>query len=124
MASASENNIADRKIAIQQLLERIATMNVRPLWTQMQRVNPPEPNPEAIPYVWKYEQLRPQLIEAGNLIDERQAERRVLMLTNPKKGKPLLLGINTGLVILLKSSSRYSLHYRHYFWWPSTCYAK
>ena len=68
------------------LLGRLETMNVKPLWAQMKRVNPPLPNPTAIPFVWKYEELRPQLMQAGELISEKEAERRVLMLINPKKG--------------------------------------
>lgn len=48
---------------------------------------PPQPKPKAVPHVWKYDQLRPQLLEAGRLILSEQAERRVLMLTNPALGK-------------------------------------
>ena len=68
------------------LLERLETMNVKPLWAQMKRVNPPTPNPTAIPFLWRYDELRPQLLQAGELISEKEAERRVLMLVNPKKG--------------------------------------
>ena len=69
------------------LLGRLETMNVKPLWVQMKRVNPPLPNPTAIPFLWRYDELRPQLMQAGELISEKEAERRVLMLINPKKGE-------------------------------------
>ena len=75
------------ELAKEDLLARLETMNVKPLWAQMKRVNPPLPNPTAIPFVWRYDELRPQLTEAGKLISEKEAERRVLMLVNPKKGK-------------------------------------
>ncbi len=36
---------------------------------------------------FSYEAIRPQLIRAGNLVTEKEAERRVLMLINPAMGK-------------------------------------
>ena len=85
--SVVSTDAVDGKEATQALLDHLEAMNVKPLWTQMKRVNPPLPNPSAVPYVWRYDELRPKLIQAGDLVDESQAERRVLMLTNPKKGK-------------------------------------
>ncbi|KAF2173953.1 hypothetical protein M409DRAFT_16223 [Zasmidium cellare ATCC 36951] len=70
------------------LLADLDTLNVAPLWAQMKRVNPPLPKPNAIPFVWRYDQLRPKLMQAGELISEQEAERRVLMLINPKTDIP------------------------------------
>ena len=70
----------------QAFLEQLPPLDVRPLWKQMKQVNPPLPNPKAIPHVWRYDELRPQLIRAGELVSEKEAERRVLMLINPKRG--------------------------------------
>ena len=99
-------------LAKEALLARLDTMNVKPLWAQMKRVNPPLPNPTAIPFVWRYNELRPQLRESGDLISEKEAERRVLMLVNPKKGKHTSL-LPHGPA---KSSqrTRRSLHDRHH----------
>ena len=82
----SNTESGSRKI---ELLASLDGMNVKPLWAQMKRVNPPFPNPAAIPFVWRYDVLRPQLMQAGELISEKEAERRVLMLINPKKGAQL-----------------------------------
>lgn len=68
------------------LLKSLEGSNTLPLWTQMARLNPPEPNPTAVPFVWKYQSIRPSLLRAGELITEKQAERRVLMLINPTRG--------------------------------------
>lgn len=57
-----------------------------PLWLQMVRFNPPEPNPKCVPYVWDYERIKPYLVRAGELVQEKDAERRVLMLVNPARG--------------------------------------
>jgi gentisate 1,2-dioxygenase len=43
----------------------------------------PEPQPACVPTLWRYDELRPLLMEAGRLITAKQAERRVLVLVNP-----------------------------------------
>lgn len=73
----------------ERLLADIQKHAVSPLWTQMKKLNPPLPNPQAIPHLWKYAEIRPDLLRAGNLVTEKQAERRVLMLVNPKRGTHL-----------------------------------
>ena len=69
------------------LVQALGDVHVSPLWAQMERLNPALPNPTAEPFIWRYEKIRPYLLSAGNLIKESQAERRVLMLANPKRGK-------------------------------------
>lgn len=61
--------------------------NTLPLWAQMTKLNPPEPNPQCEPYIWRYKDIRPYLLRAGELITEKQAERRVLMLVNPARNE-------------------------------------
>jgi hypothetical protein len=68
------------------LLSSLAQTHTKPLWVQMTRLNPPLPNPRTIPHVWRYEEIRPHLLRAGDLITEKEAERRVLMLVNPARG--------------------------------------
>ena len=71
----------------EQLLSELKTTHTLPLWAQMEKLNPHAPNPSTIPHVWRYDELRPHLLRAGELISEKQAERRVLMLVNPARGK-------------------------------------
>jgi gentisate 1,2-dioxygenase len=70
----------------EQLLADLEASKTLPLWKQMARLNPPAPNPTTIPNVWKYSAIRPNLERAGKLVPASQAERRVLMLTNPARG--------------------------------------
>ena len=42
-----------------------------------------EPCSEAVPYLWRWRDLRPQAMRAAELVGTQQAERRVLRLTNP-----------------------------------------
>ncbi|KAL2204840.1 RmlC-like cupin [Sarocladium strictum] len=72
----------------EQFLSELQDINVAPLWAQMARLNPAAPNPSTVPFLWAYERVRPYLLTAGDLITEKQAERRVLMLVNPKNMQP------------------------------------
>jgi len=63
--------------------ERLRSFGAAPLWEVMGTLIPPEPRPQAQPVLWKYDELRPLLIEAGRLLTAQEAERRVLILENP-----------------------------------------
>jgi len=70
----------------EELVDAARKVHTQPLWTQMARLNPPLPNPICIPHIWRYDEIRPSLLRAGELVTEQQAERRVLMLVNPARG--------------------------------------
>jgi gentisate 1,2-dioxygenase len=88
-ATAAQMHTADRVDHAKQLLSDLEGTHTLPLWTQMAKYNPPAPNPKAIPHIWKYDEIKPHLVRAGELVTEKQAERRVLMLINPALGKHL-----------------------------------
>ncbi|KAF2032575.1 RmlC-like cupin [Setomelanomma holmii] len=79
---------SDKQHATEQLLRTADDLHTKPLWAQMTRLNPPLPNPKCQPHVWEYDKIRPSLLQAGELISEKQAERRVLMLVNPSRDAP------------------------------------
>ncbi|KAH7304654.1 RmlC-like cupin domain-containing protein [Rhexocercosporidium sp. MPI-PUGE-AT-0058] len=81
-------NSGSKDEAVQQLFKSLENTNTLPLWAQMNKLNPPLPNPRTIPHVWKYDEIRPQLLKAGELVTENQAERRVLILCNPARPAP------------------------------------
>jgi gentisate 1,2-dioxygenase len=54
-----------------------------PLWEIYRSVLTREPKPREIPYMWRWEMVRPRLLRAGELITALEAERRVLMYLNP-----------------------------------------
>ncbi|KAH8707133.1 gentisate 1,2-dioxygenase [Phaeosphaeriaceae sp. PMI808] len=90
----------------EKLLEDIKQHHVLPLWTQMKKLNPPLPNPQAIPFLWKYSEIRPNLLRAGKMVTEKQAERRVLMLVNPKKEAPFTTDtIYAGLQLVMPNET-------------------
>ncbi|KAJ8118506.1 hypothetical protein OPT61_g527 [Boeremia exigua] len=95
-----------QKNSVAQLLDVAEKCNVKPLWAQMNRLNPPLPNPRCKPHVWDYGAIRPALLEAGELINERQAERRVLMLVNPEREAPFTTDtIYAGLQLVMPNET-------------------
>jgi gentisate 1,2-dioxygenase len=66
----------------------LPTHGVWPLWKQAGFLTA-EPTRKAKAHVWRYDDLRPLLLAAGDLITAEEAERRVLMLVNPAlDGRP------------------------------------
>ena len=58
----------------------LETLNIKPLWERVMHL---QPGTAAVPALWRWEKVRPQLMRAAELITVREAERRVLMLENP-----------------------------------------
>lgn len=63
--------------------DRIAPSSLAPLWEVLHGLVPKEPQPKAVPHVWHYDDVRPYVMESGDLITAKEAERRVLILVNP-----------------------------------------
>ncbi|KAM5386566.1 hypothetical protein ACJZ2D_000529 [Fusarium nematophilum] len=88
------------------MLQSAEANHTKPLWLQMARLNPPLPNPRCTPYVWEYSQIRPSLLKAGELVTEKQAERRVLMLVNPSRDAPFTTDtIYAGLQLVMPNET-------------------
>ncbi|KAF2643525.1 RmlC-like cupin [Massarina eburnea CBS 473.64] len=73
---------------IEDVVQGASKHHAVPLWPQMVKYNPPQPNPKCVPHIWRYEEVRPYLVRAGELVKEKDAERRVLMLINPEREGP------------------------------------
>jgi gentisate 1,2-dioxygenase len=69
--------------ALQTFLNALEPLSLAPLWTRYQQLLTTTPQGKARPYLWRYADLRPHLLRAGELVSTREAERRVLMLLNP-----------------------------------------
>jgi gentisate 1,2-dioxygenase len=67
----------------QEFYQRLDQRNIGPLWESLMTLIPPEPRPSCVPALWRYDEIRPLLIEAASLISAQEAERRVLFLENP-----------------------------------------
>lgn len=74
----------DIRLAMRQALyERLDAVATAPLWAVMSKLVTPQPMPRSTPARWDYERMRALLLEAGELITAKEAERRVLILENP-----------------------------------------
>jgi gentisate 1,2-dioxygenase len=65
------------------LYRRMAPGNLAPLWEVLHSLVPPQPETPCVPALWKYRDIRPFIIESGELITAKEAVRRVLILENP-----------------------------------------
>ncbi|PYR64791.1 MAG: gentisate 1,2-dioxygenase [Acidobacteria bacterium] len=62
---------------------RLDQIDTAPLWEVLNRLVLPAPQPAIVPAMWKYDDVRALLMEAGRLLTVQEAERRVLVLENP-----------------------------------------
>jgi len=67
----------------QEFYQRLEGKNTAALWEVLAEIVPREPRPVCVSAIWRYEEVRPLLMEAGKRITAREAERRVLILENP-----------------------------------------
>lgn len=63
--------------------DRIAESNLAPLWESLNQLITPSPRSRCAPAKWTYDEIRPFIEEAGEIITAKEAERRVLILENP-----------------------------------------
>ena len=67
--------------------EGLTARNLVPLWPSLRAALPYGiPTRRTRPVLWRYADIRPQLLEAGRLTPIEKAERRVLVLANPGLG--------------------------------------
>lgn len=84
-----------RKKELEHYSDKISKDNLVPLWDRLKTLVTPEPTSPCQPHLWEYAAVRPVLLEAGDLLTAREAERRVLILENP--GMPGESKITTSL---------------------------
>ena len=68
---------------LREFYTRLSQRNLAPLWTVLNTLVTPQPVSRCEPALWRYADVRPYVMESGNLITASQAERRVLILENP-----------------------------------------
>lgn len=85
-----------------QFYRRLETMGAGALWTVANDIEPWYPQPKSVPMLWRYEQLRPSVLESASLVSGDDAGRRVVMLVNDgRKDLSAAVGLlYTGLQIM------------------------
>ena len=68
--------------------EELAANNLTPLWEIFSSIVPNQPVAACDPIVWRYKNVRRLLLQMGSRISTADAERRVLILSNPGLKNP------------------------------------
>ena len=63
--------------------DRARSQSLAPLWRVLGGLVTDVPKSAAVPNIWRYEDVRPFIAEACELISTEEAERRVLLFENP-----------------------------------------
>ncbi len=72
---------------LRELYRGFEEQHLIPLWTQLDDLMPVTPAPKAVPWLWRWDRLRPLAERAGDLIPVgRGGERRAIGLANPGLG--------------------------------------
>ncbi len=61
-------------------MDEVKDMSLFPLW---ERVGGLKPGSKCVPAHWSYDEVRPQLLRACDMVTKKEASRRVLCLENP-----------------------------------------
>jgi gentisate 1,2-dioxygenase len=95
----SEGTVNERA----EFYRRIDQFNLTPLWEVLGALVPPSPRPTAVPALWRYQEVREHVMEAGRLITAKEAERRVLILENPalRGNSSITQSLYAGLQLIL-----------------------
>ena len=75
--------VIDMRAQREAYYRRIAAKHLTPLWELMASLVPEKPQSPCVPAIWRYDEVRPWLLESGQLISAQEAVRRVLILENP-----------------------------------------
>jgi gentisate 1,2-dioxygenase len=82
--------------------QRLKTRNAAPLWQSLGDLVLAQPRTACVPAVWHYPEIRPLLMESGDLISAIEADRRVLMIENPGLQVPQITqSLYAGLQLVL-----------------------
>ena len=87
----------------QQLYQDMSPLHLTPLWEVLHALVPSQPLSPCVSALWKYEQVRPFLMRAGDAITAEEAVRRVLILENPalKGQSSITQSLYAGLQLIL-----------------------
>src|SRR5499433_3415741 len=76
------SDIKSSEAELQDYYAQLRSQHITPAWIGGGITR--EPKSKAVPWVWRWRDLRPQAMRAAQLVGTEQAERRVLRLTNPE----------------------------------------
>ena len=96
-------NTAPTELEKAEFYRRIDPDNLYPLWEAVKEMMTVGPQTQATPHLWKFNEVRPHVVEAGHLVSGEDAERRTLMLENPsmRGARRITEALYTGLQCIM-----------------------
>ncbi|NRA88830.1 MAG: NADPH dehydrogenase, partial [Rhizobiales bacterium] len=89
MTNRSDDQLGRARVKDNQELldyyEDLQKLDTGALWTVANSIEPWEPRPSSDPMLWRYSDLRSQVLRAIDLVRPEDAGRRVVYLKNPKR---------------------------------------
>lgn len=73
---------------LEALFQQAVASHAEPFWPVVDNLAPSAPRPKSVPFVWRFDELRPYCERAARLVGTELAERRVFMLVNPAMTAP------------------------------------
>ena len=67
----------------EELYRDMERLHTSPLWRYSAEVTRAEPRPRTAAHLWRWSELRPSVLRMGDLVSVEEAERRVMVLSNP-----------------------------------------
>lgn len=81
------------------------------LWTVANKIEPWFPQPQSVPMIWRWSDVRPAILRAPDLVSPEKAGRRVIMLVNPgRKEVSAAVGLLYSGVQIMKAGECASAH--------------
>lgn len=79
---AGRANVADSP-ELDAYYDQLDKLDVAPLWTVANAIEPWQPQSQSLPMIWRYEELRGHVLRSVELVSPEDAGRRVIYLNNP-----------------------------------------
>lgn len=68
---------------LEEYYKALSKFEAKALWTVANDIEPWYPQPKSVPTLWRYEELRPLVLESASLVKGDDAGRRAISLVNP-----------------------------------------
>jgi gentisate 1,2-dioxygenase len=81
------------------------------LWTVANKIEPWYPQPQSVPAIWRWADVRPAILRAPDLVSPEKAGRRVIMLVNPgRREVSAAVGLLYSGIQIMKAGEAASAH--------------
>lgn len=95
------------------LVAALAAADAQPLWDRYMRITSREPKPRDVAHLWRWREMHPLIERAVREVSMEDAERRVLLLTNPALGSGITTTTNLSAGLQVLEPGEHAGAHRH-----------